>query len=183
MLCPTSASRSVTSGTALLNGGARTGASSGSVCNGSSGAGFLRPISATLIPRAVCASPPEARAGCGKSARPDLCGGYGVIRIPTATLPSDAVGSVLWRPWIGLHFRGGELRPSHWRITSISKSTFNLLIAVSRGLLMMSGGTNFDEMAMRHPAVCDSATAQNRSSYPVIFSTKDLRADSRADAT
>ncbi|MDR3713981.1 MAG: hypothetical protein P4L51_14255, partial [Puia sp.] len=47
--------------------------------------GFLRPISAILIPRAVCASPPEARAGCGKSARPDLCGGYGEIRIPTAT--------------------------------------------------------------------------------------------------
>ncbi|MDR3714292.1 MAG: hypothetical protein P4L51_15855, partial [Puia sp.] len=46
---------------------------------------FLRPISAILIPRAVCASPPEARAGCGKSARPDLCGGYGEIRIPTAT--------------------------------------------------------------------------------------------------
>jgi hypothetical protein len=29
----------------------------------------------------------KARAGCGKSARPDLCGGYGEIRIPTATLP------------------------------------------------------------------------------------------------
>ena len=45
---------------------------------------FLRPISAIPILRAVCASPPEARAGCGKSARPDR-GGYGVIRIPTAT--------------------------------------------------------------------------------------------------
>ena len=44
-----------------------------------------QPISAILIPRAVCASLPEARAECGKSARPDPCGGYGVIRIPTAT--------------------------------------------------------------------------------------------------
>ncbi|MGB6775186.1 MAG: hypothetical protein WBE45_12455, partial [Terriglobales bacterium] len=43
-------------------------------------------ISAILILRAVCASPPEARAVCGKSARTDLCGGYGEIRIPTATL-------------------------------------------------------------------------------------------------
>jgi hypothetical protein len=48
-------------------------------------AGCLRPASAIPILRVVCASPPEARAGCGKSARPDLCGGYGVIRIPTAT--------------------------------------------------------------------------------------------------
>jgi Reverse transcriptase (RNA-dependent DNA polymerase) len=81
----TSASRSVTSGTMLSNDGARRDVFSGSVCNGSSADGFLRPISAILIPRAVCASPPEARAGCGKSARPDLCGGYGVSRIPTAT--------------------------------------------------------------------------------------------------
>src|SRR5271156_752057 len=57
----------------------------GDECNDSSANGCLRPIFAILIPRAVCASLPEARAGCGKSARTDLCGGYGAIRIPTAT--------------------------------------------------------------------------------------------------
>jgi hypothetical protein len=39
----------------------------------------------TPTPQVTHASIPEAGAGCGKSARPDLCGGYGVIRIPTAT--------------------------------------------------------------------------------------------------
>src|SRR5208282_401674 len=52
---------------------------------GSSAAGCLRPVSAILIRRAVCASPPKARAVCGKSARTDPRGGYGEIRIPTAT--------------------------------------------------------------------------------------------------
>ena len=66
-------------------GEASTVAFCGSECNGSSAAGCLRPISAILILRAVCASPPEARAGCGKPARPDPRGGYGAIRIPTAT--------------------------------------------------------------------------------------------------
>ena len=45
--------------------------------NGSSAVGCLRPISAILIPRAVCASPPEARAGCGKSASPVWWEGWG----------------------------------------------------------------------------------------------------------
>ena len=44
-------------------------------------------VSIILIPRCAYASLPEAGAGCGKSARPDLCGGRGVIRIPTATVP------------------------------------------------------------------------------------------------
>jgi hypothetical protein len=52
------------------------GASRGSGRNGPADDGFLRPISAILILRAVCASSPKARAGCGKSARPDPCGGY-----------------------------------------------------------------------------------------------------------
>jgi hypothetical protein len=39
----------------------------------------------TFHPRHPGHPPPEARAGCGKSARPDPCGGYGEIRIPTAT--------------------------------------------------------------------------------------------------
>jgi hypothetical protein len=30
-------------------------------------------------------SRPEARAGCGNSARPDLCGGRSVMTVPTAT--------------------------------------------------------------------------------------------------
>ncbi len=59
-------------------------------------AGCLRPISAILIPRAVCASPPEATAVCGKSARTDLCGGYGVSRIPTATPSTRCVAAWLF---------------------------------------------------------------------------------------
>src|SRR5208283_1131781 len=65
--------------------GAREVVCCGNECNGSSAAGCLRPISAILIPRAVCASLLEARAVCGKSARTDPRGGYGESRIPTAT--------------------------------------------------------------------------------------------------
>ena len=79
------ASRSVASSAAFSNGGVRTDGFRGIGCNGSSSAGCHRPISIILILRTVYASPAEARAGCGKCARPDLCGGDGVIRIPTAT--------------------------------------------------------------------------------------------------
>src|SRR5579871_5141965 len=58
-------------------------------------------------------SQPKVRAGCGQSARPDLCGGYGVIRIPTATwylefVPEDN--------WTMLHARQ---RPDHLVITAL----------------------------------------------------------------
>ena len=72
------------------------------VCNGSSAAGFLRPISVIPIHRAVCASLPEARAGCGKSARPDPCRGYGEIRIPNAPLSSRCKAPRTARCWAGL---------------------------------------------------------------------------------
>jgi RNA-directed DNA polymerase len=49
---------------------------------------FLPSASAIHIPGTVCASPPEARAGCGKAARPDPWRGQRVIAVPTPTTNS-----------------------------------------------------------------------------------------------
>jgi len=49
--------------------------------------GIFPPLgSVTLIPRCVMPSRPEAGAGCGSAARPDLCGGRRATGVPTATL-------------------------------------------------------------------------------------------------
>ena len=42
---------------------------------------------------------PEAGAGCGNSARPDLCGGRGATRVPTATPVSPGYGHVRGTQW------------------------------------------------------------------------------------
>src|SRR3712207_4559840 len=41
-----------------------------------------------VAPGAVLRQPPEVGAGCLNRARPDLCGGRGETRIPTAILPA-----------------------------------------------------------------------------------------------
>ena len=70
--CTSFGSRSAGSGIARCRDEARTAACPGTGCGGSSTAGCLLPASVIPIPCGDLASSPEARAGCGKSARPDL---------------------------------------------------------------------------------------------------------------
>jgi hypothetical protein len=68
-----------------IGGGGDGGKGSGQDEAADSSLAGLRHISIILIPRAVCALLPEARAVWGKPARTDPCGWYGAICIPTAT--------------------------------------------------------------------------------------------------
>jgi hypothetical protein len=73
------------SGIAHCRGAARTVAYSGTGCCGLLTAGCPFLASIIRIPCAASASSPQAGAGCGKSARPDLSRGLWVTMIPTQT--------------------------------------------------------------------------------------------------
>src|SRR5271156_3199063 len=74
------------SGIARCAGAARRGAFAGTVCGARSNTGFLLRAYVIPIPYVALASSPEARAGCGKPARPDLWRGLWATMIPTPTL-------------------------------------------------------------------------------------------------
>ena len=65
-------------------GKARTGLSAGSCVSQAS----ARMRTSRWSSRRPLPPPPEVGAGCGKAARPDLCGGRAAMRVPTAILNS-----------------------------------------------------------------------------------------------
>src|SRR4029077_7181452 len=83
-------------GIARCRGGARTAAFSGIECGASSLAGCLCLLSVIPILCAAWALSPEARAGCGKPARPDPWRGYRVIAIPRPTGRTGACAFFTW---------------------------------------------------------------------------------------
>ena len=96
VLCsPTAGSRWSGSGIAPCRGAARTAGCYGTECCGLLTAGC--PFLASIIPTLCAASAlsPEARAGCGNTARPDLLRGLWATMIPTRT--SHLGDGVLWQ--------------------------------------------------------------------------------------
>ena len=79
-------SRWVGSGIVRCRGEVKRAGSSGIGCGGSLTATCLPPTSVTPIHCGGLASSPEARAGCGKAARPDLWRGLWATTIPTPTV-------------------------------------------------------------------------------------------------
>src|ERR1700746_2275384 len=53
--------------------------------------------SPSLAERSLCRYTPEVGAVCGKVARPDLCGGREVTRVPTATSATARIHRSTWR--------------------------------------------------------------------------------------
>jgi hypothetical protein len=110
------------SGIAPCRDAVRLAVSLGPGCIGSSTAGRLPHAPVTPIPCAALASSPEARAGCGKAARPDLCRGLCAIMVPTATiLTARTLGSTVpcLRACVGRsHLLGGcaSSLPRHPRL-------------------------------------------------------------------
>jgi hypothetical protein len=77
------------SGIAPCRDGARRAACPGTACGVSPTAGCPLPAFTTPIASAASAFSPEARAGCGNSARPDLVRGLWATMIPTQTPPGS----------------------------------------------------------------------------------------------
>src|SRR6516165_346120 len=129
-----SGSRWFATGIACCRGAAKTAAYLGTACGGSLTAGCPLPASIIPIPCAASALSPEARAGCGKSARPDLLRGLWATMIPTQTTEQRVVQHA--RRSQRDHLTVKTLTEIAVRLRIISTSLLSILGFISFGVLI-----------------------------------------------